>query len=297
MRPTTLIVAGLALTLLPAPRVRAGAPAPSLSVDVWTPLPLNAPIRVTFRAIMIKIPDGLAGKLTVHRKGKRVGGTWVVDNRGWMACGSIQRLAFRPHRPLTAGTYELRGFPTGHRGLMARRQRVVILDRADTTPPRFAGLEGVYCQRPNALLGCRPYGIGLRPGKASDPQGSRLRFVAHIRRRGQPYQPEGRTEAAHLPWTANAMVKGGKPGRYVLTLRALDLAGNASDRICEAPLKLPLTSCRGFPGSGPGGKVSVVHGAPSGLIRARCARRRNRGLVSAIDGVRIRFDAPAPGSP
>jgi hypothetical protein len=285
----------LALWLLPVLPVFAGAPSPSFDVDLWSPIPLGAAIRVELRVIMMPMPKGLAGKLAVRRGGKRVAGSWSVDNKASITCGSTLRLAFKPAAPLVPGTYRITGFPKVNRGLGRARETVTVGDKPDQSKPTFAGLKGAYCMRPNPLLGCRPYGIGLRPGKAEDNggAGATVRFVSYIRRRGQPYDPASGVEAALLPYAAQRLVSGGTPGRYILTLRALDRADNASERICEVELKLPVPSCKVFPGAGPGGKRSIVRGLGTGMKRARCARynRRTKRWVSAIDGVVLRFDA------
>jgi hypothetical protein len=287
-----LFVSVSALWSLPA---FAGAPAPIFNVDLWSPIPLGAAIRVELRVIMMPMPKGLAGKLEVRRDGKRVAGAWSVDNRATITCGSKLRLAFKPAAPLVPGTYRVTGFPKVSRFSRRVRETVTVSDKPDQSKPTFAGLKGAYCVRSNPLYGCRSSGIGLRPGKVADNggAGATVRFVSYIRRRGQPYDPAAGVEAALLPYAAQRLVSGGAPGRYILTLRALDRADNASDRICEVELKLPVPSCKVFPGAGPGGKRSIVLGLGTGLKRARCARynRRTRRWVSAIDGVVLRFDA------
>jgi len=235
------------------------------------------------------MPRDLAKKLLVKKEGKVLAGAWVVDNKVSVTCGHRQRLAFHPARPLEPGQYEVSGFPKGVRGLIRTRQTFTVGPERDTTAPTFAGLRGAFCMRPNPLLGCRPYGIGLRPGEAADSSG--VRFVTHIRRRGKPYQPEARVETDLLPYNPQGLIGSAKQGWYVLTLRALDAADNAGGRVCEVSLRLPVGSCKSFPGAGPGGKVSIVHGLGTGMIRARCARwsKKKKAWISAIDGVVLRF--------
>jgi hypothetical protein len=280
-----LFALALALALAPASLARAGAPMPSLSVEVWTPLPLNARIRVELTTTMMSMPTDLPARLKVVRSGKPVVGSWTVDHLLSIQCGSRLRLAFTPAVPLQPGSYEVLGVPpSGPRA----RHLVTVGAARDDEPPSFAGVKGAYCMEPNPILGCKPNGIGLRSAEVKDA--SRVRLVTYLRRRGSPYTPASRTEAELLPYDAQKSPGDERPGRYILTQRALDAADNAGGEVCEVELALPAkSSCAGFPEAGPGGKRSVVFGLGSGLIKARCARRDRKGWVSAIDGVRLSF--------
>lgn len=275
------------LTLLVTGTALAGAPVPSFSARVWSRVPLGAPLRIDLDVLRMAIPGGLAGKLAVTRKGKQVTGRWVVDNRAPSTCGRRVRLKFVPGSPLAAGEYVVSGIPGGPRGSHGRRQKVVVTPARDTTPPRFAGLKGVNCLRPNPLLGCQPYGLGLAHDQATDT--SRVRYVIHMRPRGKPYPATPGVETSLLPYAPQRLFGFTKAGRYIVTLRAVDAADNAGGKICEVQLKLPYSSCKPFPGAGPGGKRSVVRGLGTGMYRARCARkgRRPGQWISAIDGVKL----------
>lgn len=277
-----------AACVLPAWPAHAGAPAPHLRARVWTPLPLGARVRVELELLRMPLPDGLAKKLKLLKDGKPVAGKWIEDNRAPFTCGQRVRLAFKPAAPLAAGTYKVTGLPRNFSRPGGGKHMVTITAQRDTTPPTFAGLRGVYCMRPNPLLGCQPYGLGLRAHEASDASGVRL--VAHVRGFGKPYLSTARVQTDLLPYDANRLLGSLSKGRYIVTLRAMDRADNAGGKVCEVLLRLPVSSCKSFPGAGPGGKRSIVRGLGTGMFRARCARKhRKGGWVSAIDGVRLHF--------
>ncbi len=144
----------LLLTSMLAGEARAGAPAPHFSARVWSPVTLGAPLRIDLDALRMDIPAGLASKLEVKRGGKPVTGRWVEDNRAPYTCGLRVRLRFMPRKPLARGEYLVTGIPRGSRGFHPTKQKVVVTARKDTTPPTFAGLQGVFCQRKKKGGGC-----------------------------------------------------------------------------------------------------------------------------------------------
>jgi len=277
-----------------AGEARAGAPAPHFSARVWSPVPLGAPLRMDLDALRMDIPAGLSHKLKVTRAGKPVTGRWVEENRAPYTCGLRVRLRFVPRKPLARGEYLVRGIPRGSRGFHPTKQKVVVTARKDTTPPSFAGLQGVFCQRPNPLLGCRPFGLGLHPGKASDE--SKVRFRILLRQRGEPYRASAAVEAALLPYAPQGLFSLTGKGRYIVTLQAVDASDNAGGKLCEVPLDLPYSSCDKFPAAGKGAGRPTLPGLGSGMLRARCARPGPKPgqWTSAIDGVKLRFPGPSP---
>jgi hypothetical protein len=209
--------------------------------------------------------------------GKKIAGRWVVDTRARVVCRDNVRLLFRPVAPLSPGVYEISGLPRaiGLGRFNGTKRRVTVGPKRDTRRPVFTGLRSARCQRPNPLLGCRPFGIVLEPGWVQDA--SKTRFVTHIRSRGKPYSAAAKIEAAYLPYAAQKIAGTRKAGRYILTLRALDRSDNVAQRICEVELTLPVArGCKGF----------------SKVERARCARwdRKRKAWISAIDSVALRFD-------
>ncbi len=240
-------VAGFAAASLLVPLVgvaTAGAPAPSVRVEVWSEVPLGAAIRVELRAVMARLLlKRLRAVLTVRRAGKSVAGRWLVDQRTPVTCGERLRLSFAPAASLGAGAYLVRGFQRLKMDFAWRytwpSYPVEVLATADTLAPSFAGLKEAVCIRPNALLGCVPSGIKLVAPAANDT--SRTRLVTCYRKRGAPYRPDGCFEAG---------------------------------RICEVALIFPTRGCRGFPTpKARSGALGVMGRRATGGIKALSAPR------------------------
>lgn len=267
-----------------------GPPAPRVNANVWRSIPLGARVRVEITAnCMGRIPAQLDRKLQLLKGGVRIRGRWVYEKKFLLPTGSKLRLAFVPARPLGPGAYTVGGLPKARLGWwFPRPAKVTVKPTPDRKPPVFKGLKGIYCVRPHPLIGCRGRGLYLKPAPIADHNPTR--HVIYIRKRRRPYTSSMRWEGRVIPFWTRALGANFKPGRYIVTMRAVDASDNEGGRVCEVAVTLPAKStCTGFPKAKSGRGFHVFGG--SGLVPARCARwdRRRKRWISRIDGVGLKF--------
>jgi len=85
-----------------------------------------------------------------------------------------------------------------------------------------------------------------------------------------------------------------KPGKYIVTQRAVGPTGAEVGTPCEVELTLPTTRCDQFPEPKKGRRYVGPYGRAGGLIKARCAKSLgdNKGVQryrSAVDQTTLSF--------